>query len=127
MHTSISLEGRSRGAFLYPDSMKTFAFQAEGTDHLTLWYTPDSIPGLERLVSGIELTMGDFVKRNNRQIHNSLVLPAYGWQMLTEDLGFTTDPQLMTIPASSILPIVIEFDVRGKPGKLVKKSKIIKK
>ena len=127
MHASISLQGRPRGAFLYPDSLKTFAFQAEGTDHLSLWYTPDSIPGLERLVRGIELTMGDFVKRNNRQIHTSLVLPAFGWQMLTDDFGFTTDPQIMKIQASAILPIVIEFEVKGKPGKVVKKPHLIKK
>ena len=122
-HGAIRLDGRKPGPLLFPDSLKTFAFSAEGADQLVLWYSPDSIANAERIIQGVELTMGDFVKRNNRQIHGTLVLPTYGWQMQTQDYGFTTDPALYSIPARFILPVIIRFDVaaRKPPAKQQKK------
>lgn len=123
-HGAIRLDGRKPGPLLFPDSLKTFAFAAEGADQLVLWYTPDSLANADRLIQGIELTMGDFVKRNNRQLTGSLVLPTYGWQMQAQDYGFTTDPELYRIPARHILPVIIRFDVvaRKTPVKKPKKT-----
>lgn len=122
-HGSLRLAGRKPGPLLFPDSLKTFAFSAEGADQLVVWYSPDSVANAEKLILGIELTMGDFVKRNNRQIQGTLVLPAYGWQMQAQDYGFTTDSELYAIPARFILPVIVRFDVAPrKPPKKVKKT-----
>jgi len=122
-HGSLRLGGRKPGPLLFPDSLKTFAFSAEGADQLVVWYSPDSVANAEKLIHGIELTIGDFVKRNNRQIHGTLVLPAYGWQMQAQDYGFTTDPDFYSIPARFILPVIVRFDVaQRKPPKKIKKT-----
>lgn len=121
-HGAIRLGGRKPGPLLFPDTLKTFAFQAQGADQLVLWYSPDSVANADRLIQGIELTLGDFVKRNNRQVHGTLVLPAYGWQMTTGEYGFTTDPEVFSIPARQILPVIVRFDVAPrKPVRKVRK------
>jgi len=121
-HGAIRLAGRKPGPLLYPDTLKTFSFQAQGADQLVLWYSPDSIARADKLIQGIELTLGDFVKRNNRQVHGTLVLPAYGWQMQAKDYGFTTDPEVFTIPARQVLPVIVRFDVAPKkPPRKVRK------
>lgn len=120
-HGSLRLGGLKPVPLLFPDSLKTFAFSAAGADQLVVWYSPDSVAQAERLIRGIELTIGDFVKRNNRQIHGTLVLPAYGWQMEAQDYGFTTAPDFYSIPARFILPVIVRFDVasRKRPSQWV--------
>jgi hypothetical protein len=50
------------------------------------------------------------------------VLPAYGWQMQAQDYGFTTDPEVFTIPPRQILPVIVRFDVAPrKPPRKVRK------
>jgi hypothetical protein len=111
-HGFIALDSLSKTPFVYPDSTKGFAFTAEGADHLVLWYSRDSVSHVKQLIQGIEMTMGSFIKRNNRQINNDLVLPIDGWHLLENDFGFATNKDLFAFSDHNILPIVIRFDVK---------------
>ncbi len=114
----ININSTVKKPFNYPDSLKTLTFKVNGKERICLWYCPDSIPYVESLISGIELTMGSFVYRNNGQLGKSLLLPGFGWHLNNSSFGFVTTPKFFHLPESFILPVIIEFDVPKKNNML---------
>jgi hypothetical protein len=121
-HGVIKLEEGLKSPFQYPIGGR-FEFTTNGADYLVLWYTRDTIPQIERRIKSIELTLGEFVKRNNGQIGDKLVLPEYGWEMLSKEFGFATDMDLFQFSEGEILPIIVRFDVQAKVSVLPPKNK----
>lgn len=107
----------------YPDLLKGLTFDMEGTEYISLWYASDSIANAEKLMKGIELTMGPIVKRNNRQLGKNLLLPNYGWHFESKQFGFIIEPELHEVPQRFIVPVIIEMNVTGKAGGRKVKSK----
>ena len=60
---------------------------------------------------------------NNGQIGDKLVLPEYGWEMLSKEFGFATDMDLFQFSEGEILPVIIRFDVQAKVSVLPPKNK----
>jgi hypothetical protein len=115
IHPAISCDSFYRkDQFSYPDSSKSFQFVNSGKQRLAVWYSTDSIPLVDKVIKGIELTMGSFVKRNNGQIRNLLLLPSYAWHLTDKKFGFTIDHTNFSAPSKFILPVLIELDFENK-------------
>ena len=115
VHPAISCDSfYLKGQFSYPDSSSSFELVNSGKERLAVWYSTDSIPMVGKVIKGIELTMGSFVKRNNGQIRNLLLLPSYAWHLTDTQFGFTIDHTNFNNLSKFILPVLIELDVESK-------------
>jgi len=103
-----------KGKFLYPDSSKYFEFSVSGKEKFGIWYSSDSLQMASKIIGGMELTMGSFVKRNNGQIRNVLLLPNASWHMAEDQFGFIIDHTNYQHPSFFVLPVLIEMDVLNK-------------
>lgn len=119
----IRIDSTVRLPLTYPDDLKGLTFETEGTEYISLWYASDSITHAEKLMKGIELTMGPIVKRNNRQLGKNLLLPNYGWHFDQKQFGFIIEPALHELPARFIIPIILETKVIGKTNRKKRVSK----
>jgi hypothetical protein len=107
----IKLDRTINFPIVYPDTLKALTFKVTGTERICIWYAPKPVPNVEKLIMGIELTMGNFAHRNNGQLGNRLVLPSYGWNFNDKQFGFATNTTAFQFAENNILPIIIECDV----------------
>ena len=110
----IRIDNAAKQNFIYPDALKALRLEATGKERICLWYSTDPIAAAEKIIGGIELTMGSFVYRNNGQLGKNLLLPGFGWHLEDAKFGFVTTPRFFPLPDSFILPVIIEFDVVKK-------------
>jgi hypothetical protein len=136
----IKLDRTINFPIVYPDTLKALTFKVTGTERICIWYAPKPVPNVEKLIMGIELTIGNFVYRNNGQLGSRLVLPSYGWNFNDKQFGFATNTAAFQFAENNVLPIIIECDVpsTGTPvaskistltntHKFKKKNKVFKK
>jgi hypothetical protein len=107
----INLDSTLKLPLVYPDKAKALTFKVSGTERICIWYATKPIPNVEKLIMGIELTMGSFVNRNNGQLGNKLVLPSSGWHLIDKQYGFTTNASNFQFTDNNVLPLIIECEV----------------
>lgn len=107
----IKLDSSIKLPLVYPDTLKALTFKVSGTERICIWYAPKPVSNIEKLIMGIELTMGSFAYRNNGQLGNRLVLPSYGWNFNDKQFGFATNTAAFKFAENNVLPIIIECDV----------------
>jgi hypothetical protein len=107
----IKLDTSIKLPHVYPNNLKALTFKVTGTERICIWYAPKPIPNIEKLIMGIELTMGSFAYRNNGQLGRRLVLPSYGWHLNVKQFGFSTNKSLFQFAENNVLPIIIECEV----------------
>lgn len=108
---TIKLDSTTKFPLVYPEKAKALTFKVAGTERICVWYATKAIPNVDKLIMGIELTMGSFVYRNNGQLGSRLVLPSFGWHLNDKQYGFTTNPLFFQFTENNVLPLIIECDV----------------
>ena len=85
-----------------------------GYEYLSTWFSNVRLIDYEVRIEGIEMTMGNFILRNKRQIGSYFKKFNGKWFFSKRHVGFYANESFDDVKDSFIIPLLIEFKIRPK-------------
>lgn len=96
-------------AIPYPSQIKNSAFR--GKEYLCIWYSMREINGYPKLITGLELTMGNFITRCLSLLGSNLITPNMSWSLLENQTGLIFKTSIFE-KSGGVISLIIEREIK---------------
>ncbi len=92
-----------------PCSIRSHLLNRVGVEHLAIWFSNTLIEDYKTRIDGIEMTMGDFLSRNKRQLGGAFKELAGNWVFSKSHIGFYSSNNSKK---NFVIPLLVDFKIK---------------